>query len=226
LLRVALLGAGGHASDVLGIIEAVNERQPTFDEVRLFDDAPGDLARFAGRTARFAGPIERVARMSIDGYVIAVGYPHVRERIAARVPEVLVLPRLVHPTAHLATGVELGPGCVILALACVSPLARLGRHVCVSNGAIVGHDTAVGDFASVMPGAVLSGEVTVGDGALIGTNATVSEGLTGGPGARVGAGATVTHDVAAGVTVVGTPARPVHGPDPSLQGSARMRATA
>jgi sugar O-acyltransferase (sialic acid O-acetyltransferase NeuD family) len=218
LLRVALLGAGGHASDILGAIEAVNAQRPTFAEVRLFDDAPGALARFDGRNARFGGPIGHVARYSLDGCLIAVGYPQVRERIAARVPDALVLPRLLHPTAHLGSGVELGAGAVVLALACVSPLARLGRHVCVSNGAIVGHDTVVGDFASVMPGAVLSGEVTVGRGALIGTNATVLEGLRIGAGARVGAGATVTRDVAPGETVVGTPARPVRsaGPDRAL----------
>ena len=46
-------------------------------------------------------------------------------------------------------------------------------------------------------------------GATIGSNVTVVGNLTIGENALVGAGAVVTHDVAAGETVVGVPARPL-----------------
>ena len=60
-----------------------------------------------------------------------------------------------------------------------------------------------------MPGACIGGDVTIGDGVLVGANATILQGLTIGDDAMIGAGATVISDVPAGVTVVGTPARPV-----------------
>jgi UDP-2-acetamido-3-amino-2,3-dideoxy-glucuronate N-acetyltransferase len=51
----------------------------------------------------------------------------------------------------------------------------------------------------------------VEDDAAIGSGATILCGLRIGRGAMVGAGAVVTHDVPAGATVVGNPARVVHG---------------
>jgi len=44
-------------------------------------------------------------------------------------------------------------------------------------------------------------------GASIGSSAVILCGLTIGEGARIGAGAVVTHDVPAGATVAGVPAR-------------------
>jgi serine acetyltransferase len=48
---------------------------------------------------------------------------------------------------------------------------------------------------------------TIGDGVLFGANSTVAGPIHVGDGARIGAGAVVLHDVPAGATAVGIPAR-------------------
>ena len=53
--------------------------------------------------------------------------------------------------------------------------------------------------------------VTIGRNVWIGGGAIILPGVTIGDGSIVGAGSVVTHDVAAGATVVGNPARPVRG---------------
>lgn len=56
-----------------------------------------------------------------------------------------------------------------------------------------------------------TGPITIGDRVFIGQRAVVLGGVTIADGATIGANAVVTKDVAAGVTVVGIPARPVGG---------------
>lgn len=213
MIRLVILGGGGHASDVLGVAEAVIEAGGAAGEltvVGILDDGEVDGRRFVDRDARHLGPIERIGDVDATHYVVAAGWPTSRRALQARVAGCgLEAATLVHPTATLGRGVVLGVGAVVMAGVHLSPMARVGDHACLSNHAVVGHDAVLGDFAGIMPAGVLSGDTVVGAGATIGANATVLEGRTVGAGAMVGAGAVVVHDVADGVTVVGVPARPI-----------------
>jgi acetyltransferase EpsM len=65
----------------------------------------------------------------------------------------------------------------------------------------------IGDHATLSPGVLVNGSVTVGEGAFLGTGVIVTPGRVVGPWAVVGAGAVVVHDLPAGVTATGVPAR-------------------
>jgi len=208
LVPLVLVGGGGHASDVLQAVEAINAARPTYHVVGILDDHDVDPRRFAGRGVAHIGPVDDVA--SVDAaYVLCLGWPWTRHAVARRVgTRARPAPPIVHPSADVGVGVELGPGSIVLGHAHLSPFVRFGAHALVSYGASVGHDTIFGDNASVMPNAVVSGDVAGGDRVLVGAGAVVREGIRLGDDVRIGAGAAVVGDVAAGLTVVGVPARP------------------
>jgi sugar O-acyltransferase (sialic acid O-acetyltransferase NeuD family) len=203
---LVVVGAGGHGREVVGLARVAGHHV-----VGVVDDSPSpeNLARLDRLGIPLLGPVSTLLTAEAGtGYVLGVGFPAVRQRIAARLAGTPAEPvTIVHPDTTVGEDVELGPGCVLFPGVRVTTAVRLGRHVHLNQGSVVGHDTVLEDFAGVNPLAAVSGDCRIGAAALIGTTAAVLQGLTVGAGAIVGAGACVTKNVSAGVTVMGVPAR-------------------
>jgi sugar O-acyltransferase (sialic acid O-acetyltransferase NeuD family) len=200
---VLIVGAGGHAKVVFDALRAadrsiaisVRDDRAALEGVMFFD-------------VPIRTPIEWTACGRTDFHV-AIGENSIRERCFRSGCAAGARPRtIVHPAATVSVLAYLGAGTFVGAGAVVAPAARIGEGSIVNHGAVVDHDCMVGDFCHVAPTAALGGGVRVGERVLIGAGAIVLPGRTIGSGALIGAGAVVDRDVAAGITVVGVPARP------------------
>ena len=195
-----IVGAGGLGREVLDACLASGQKIGGF----LDDGRAGETVR--GLTVRSPDASEVVAGA---GYVIGIADPDARVRLAQLLDGRGLQPVTVrHPTAQVAPESKIGSGCVLLANAYVSSSVTLGTHTQVQYNATVGHDAVLGDFVTVYPGANVSGSVRLADRVSVGSSAVVLQGRTLAEAAFAGAGAVVTRDVADGVTVVGSPARP------------------
>jgi len=130
------------------------------------------------------------------------------ERLEAGAATSLRWATIVHSGAWVSPTARLGPGTVVLAGAIVNSGAILGAHAIVNSAAVVEHDVVIGDFTHIAPAAVIGGGATLGKDGFVGLGARIRDHVTIGDGATVGMGAAVVDDVAAGVTVIGAPARP------------------
>lgn len=157
------------------------------------------------------------ARSSLE---ILLCYPSLHALIAYRIANFLwrrrwyLLARMISQTARFLTGIEIHPG------------ATIGRHFFIDHGmgVVIGETAEIGDDVTLYQDVTLGGvspsensdqqrcvkrHPTLEDGVIVGSGAQILGPITIGKNARVGANAVVVNEVAAGVTVVGIPARVV-----------------
>ena len=110
--------------------------------------------------------------------------------------------------------VDIGAGSVLCHFTQLTSNIKIGKQFHANIYSYVAHDCVIGDYVTFAPKVQCNGNVHIEDHAYIGTGAIIKQGtptrpLVIGKGAVVGMGAVVTKSVAAGVTVIGNPARPL-----------------
>ena len=107
----------------------------------------------------------------------------------------------------IADGVFLNFGCVILDVVKVS----IGAKTQIGPGVQILTADHPRDPTTRASGLEFGRPISIGENVWIAGGAIILPGVTVGDGAVIGAGAVVTRDVRPGVTVVGNPAKPIHG---------------
>ncbi|MCZ2819194.1 acyltransferase [Modestobacter sp. VKM Ac-2977] len=209
--RLVVMGAGGHAREVLDVLGSMpdgpsRERTVVFAEAGTTTDAAAALVRERGHTLVDALPADATH------YLPAVGDPALRGRLVALAESRGLLPtQAVSPLSTVPDALRDVPGLVAFPRSHISTNVSLGRHCHLNTGCQVSHDGWLGDRVTLGPGTLLAGAVTVEDDAYLGIGVVVLPGRRIGRGAVVGAGAVVVRDVAPRTTVAGNPARPLGG---------------
>ena len=209
-MRVVLYGSrpDGHARVVLELLldaESINV-------VGLIDDRPENADRRIAELSVVGtrSDLPALSREGVEGVVLGFGAVDGRDVVVEAIDSAgLVLPILVHESAHVSASAALSDGTQVLPHASIGPGARIGRGVLINTGAIVEHDVTVADYTVIGPGAVLAGRAIIGEAVEIGARAVVLPDIHVPARAVVGAGAVVTRAVREGQTVVGVPARPL-----------------
>lgn len=199
---VIVIGAGGHGKVIADIIESSGNHVKGFLDDN--DDVQGKSVigfPVLGKTADYVNYQD-------CEFVIAVGNPNVRQKIAEALD--VKWHTAVHPRAVISKhDVEIGEGTVIMANAVINPSAKVGKHCIINTGAIVEHDNVLEDFVHISPNAALAGTVAVGKATHIGAGAAVINNITIADNCIIGGGAAVIGDITESGTYVGVPARRV-----------------
>ncbi len=204
-MDVIIVGAGGHGRVVLEILRSAGQHR-----VVGFLDADESLAGTTVMGVPVLGHPQHLLKVrgKAKGAIVAVGDNRARISYAKHLTEAgLELVSAIHPKSVVMASVRIGRNVIVAAGAVVGTEAVVEDSVIINTSAVVDHECVIGEGAHIAPGAVLAGRVRIGAGAFVGLGSRIIQCLSVGEGAVVGAGAVVLRDIAAGVTVVGVPAK-------------------
>jgi sugar O-acyltransferase (sialic acid O-acetyltransferase NeuD family) len=209
---LVIVGAGGSAGDIAGMVEHINQRKARWRLVGFLDD---DAAKHGCSIAGYPVLGSIAAAADFPDCRFVVGMAHYRRRFIRRtVVERMGLPAerfatLIHPMSSVSRRAKVGAGTIVFENAVVSHGATLGNHVYVGQLCYVGHDAVIEDWATMAPGSGICGGGRLCSGAYAGARSTIRDGVTIGAGALVAIGSVVIHDVGPDEMVIGNPASTV-----------------
>lgn len=206
---LGIYGSGGLGREMAQVAEETNEEEGRWGELVFIDDVES-LAEKNG--LRVMGFDQFTKRFSPDDAecVVAIGEPAARVKLARRIEEAgFRLASFVHPTAVVHKTSSIGRGTVLFRGARLSPNVRIGNNVTLNFNLNIGHDCVVGDNCLISTFVAIGGGTVVRDNVFIGMGAVIRDHVLVGSNSVVSMGSHVFKDVPEGVTVMGSPARPL-----------------
>lgn len=198
---VVIIGASGHGKVIADIVLKSGDKV-----IGFLDDGIEKGKLIVG--FEVLGKISDYKNYSDCEFVIAIGDPHIREKIT----DILNVKwyTAIHPTAVISSlDVEIGEGTVVMANAVINSCAKIGRHCIINTGAIVEHDNILSDYVHLSPNVALAGMVSVGKSTHIGTGACTKQVVNIASNCIIGAGSVIVRDINESGTYVGVPARKI-----------------
>lgn len=209
----AVFGASGFGREVMPVLRNQLEAAGEPHDLVFVDDSPRVDEQNGHRVMSYRDWLE--STVGPRYIVIAIANSSVREEISRRcVEDGVEFLRVQAENSIALDDVKIGEGAIICPFVTLTSNVKIGAHFHANIYSYVAHDCIIGDFVTFAPGVKCNGNVVIEDHAYVGTGAIIKQGKRGTPliigrGAVVGMGAVVTKNIAPGVTVVGSPAKPL-----------------
>lgn len=205
--KIAIVGSGGFAREVLTLINDINKQSPIYEFIGFVDSDKSKKIH----SYPIIGSDDEVNMITEPlSLVIAVGEPELKKKIRNKYTSPHIdFPTLIHPSVLIGdkNSVYIGEGCVICAGCIITTDIEINNFVTLNLMCTVGHDTIIGNYSSFMPSVNISGEVKINEGVYVGTGAKIINQIEIGEQTIVGAGAVVARTLPSRCTAVGIPAK-------------------
>jgi len=172
--KIAIAGAGGFAKEVVLTLQAINQIEPTWEIVGLFDDKKEPGHFFMG--LNILGTIDDMNDLEGNvAIVIGVGRSLNLQSISEKLStEKFSFPNIIHPTAFIhKESFKIGIGNIIQNNVLFSADNQIGNFNMLNFDVRVGHDTIIGNYNTFGVFTMISGGVQIGNANDFGINSGI-----------------------------------------------------
>jgi len=203
---VLIIGAGGHAKEVLDILTRL---RPNEDFI-FYDDVNENLCLLFNKFKIIKTIEEAELLFTKDPrFVLGIGGPLNRMKLAEKFKNAGgTITSVISPTAIIGNyDVILGKALNIMHHVFISNSVKIGDGSLINAGAKIHHDTKIGNFCEISPGTIICGGVQIEDLVFIGAGAVLIPKVKIGSNSIIGAGSVVINDIPKNSVAVGVPAK-------------------
>jgi len=201
-MDISVIGAGGHSRSVIALLK--NQSLP-IDGV--YDDSfeEGSNESIAGVCLK--GKISSIKKES--PIVLAIGNNTYRKELFNLYSKEIYILSIVHNKSFVDPTAKIGNSNLLFGNCFINAEVQIHENCIINTGAIIEHESIVGNHTHISVGAVLCGRVEIGDCVFIGANSVVKDKVKICDNVTIGAGSTVISDITLPGTYVGSPVRKI-----------------
>jgi len=209
---VLIIGAKGHAREILDILEKQNKAE----EIYFYDDISIDIPYFLFNKYPIIRNSEDINNIKDKEFLLGIGNPHLRKIMAEKFKSLgWKLVSVISDSSIISNNeVILGDGLNIMNNVFISCEVRIGEGALINQRASIHHNSVIGNYCEISPGACITGNVQIGNFTSIGAGAIIIPRVIIGDNCVIGAGSVVTKNIPDNSVAVGVPAKVIKEVEP------------
>jgi len=161
--RIILIGAGGHGKVLIDAITL----QGKYEIVGFVDSALSVGSEICENYKVILSQNELSKLNNVaDFFIIAIGNNSIREKLYYEAQKYIKPATIIHPSAIIGSSVSIEEGSVVLANTVINTYSSVGKNTIVNTAAIIDHECKIGSH------------VHLSIGTLVGSNSIITDNTT------------------------------------------------
>lgn len=198
--RVDVIGAGGHARSVIGLLERCEYGvEGVYDET--YDPKIDELIAGVKLRGKFPEGNNQI--------VLAIGNGALREKMIAELAGKVLEQSVIDPSVIRVKDNVIGNYNLVMPGVIFNTDATIGNNNIINTGTVVDHEVQIGNNTHVSAMVMLCGRVKIGSYCFIGAGSTIIDRVSICDHVLIGAGTVVIKSITEPGTYVGNPARKI-----------------
>ncbi len=207
--KIVILGCGGTGTDILDLLDDINETKQTYSCIGFLDD---DASQWEKEICGVPvlGPLKKAPDLAGVSFLNGLGSPSNHWKTEQIISEIGIqanqFEKIVHPKSKVSKKSVLGFGVIVYPYVFIGSNVKVGNLTTLLANTTINHDSVLNEFTIVCSNVSVSGAVKIGKSCYLGAGSSIRQNVTVGERSLLGIGSVVLKDVKPNSIVKGNPA--------------------